>query len=327
MSKRFEKVVPWGPLFASVVAENADAVNTLLNKGTDVNARTSLGNTPLHMAALEGNLSIVSLLLAEGADVKAANNSNETPLHFAVRSGSVPVARCLLTMGADPNANNDKFETPLHWAIEDDNTELLTLLMMFGGNVLQETLMEGHGAFVAAAYGQLKSLRMILDMDPDLCTDLDEDGNTLLHHAAQHNHRDVVAFLLTKGVPVNHRNDDEEKAFELTTDPEIIEMLRPKKRSPATKPLFVRSLTLDSCVAASPATPLPFHSPRSPLLLSGLSSTPLPQSTETTKTPRTSRPAVHDVPTPRCLSPRNIVPCPSSRLSALLEPLSPRQTA
>lgn len=60
-------------------------VALLLDRGADVNARSSQGFTPLHTAT-SGNTkpSVIALLLDRGADIEARDSNGGTPLHHAV---------------------------------------------------------------------------------------------------------------------------------------------------------------------------------------------------------------------------------------------------
>ena len=48
----------------------------LLSRGTQE------GDTPLHVAAMEGHVEVAYWLLMEGADCRAVNQFGDTPLHF-----------------------------------------------------------------------------------------------------------------------------------------------------------------------------------------------------------------------------------------------------
>jgi ankyrin repeat protein len=50
---------------------NKEAIKQHLAAGTDVNAKTDVGTTPLFYAAADGQKEIAELLIAEGADVNA----------------------------------------------------------------------------------------------------------------------------------------------------------------------------------------------------------------------------------------------------------------
>ncbi len=53
--------------------------------GTDVNAKTKSGTTPLHFALGYSYNEIAELLIAKGVDVNAKTNDGETPLDMAKR--------------------------------------------------------------------------------------------------------------------------------------------------------------------------------------------------------------------------------------------------
>ena len=89
-----------------------------LGKGIDVerilraspqarDARTPLGITPLHYAAMNEDSGPLQALLAAGAAVNARDGEGRTPLHMAAFSTRTANARLLLEAGADPNAKTD----------------------------------------------------------------------------------------------------------------------------------------------------------------------------------------------------------------------------
>jgi ankyrin repeat protein len=105
----------WTPLHLAAFFGHADAVETLVAAGADLQAvsRNSLRNTPLH-AAVAGNHAAVALVLIEhGAGVHAQDAGGHTPLHIAAENGSVPVVQALLDRGADPLAVDAEDRTPL----------------------------------------------------------------------------------------------------------------------------------------------------------------------------------------------------------------------
>src|SRR5262252_4681651 len=78
-------------LTVSLAAANSDvadaamrkdraAVQTLLQKGANVNAAQADGARAIHWAVYNGDLELVKMLVAAGADVKVANRDGSTPL-------------------------------------------------------------------------------------------------------------------------------------------------------------------------------------------------------------------------------------------------------
>lgn len=59
----------------------------LINKGANLNAKTRIEHTPLHLACRYGHYNIALALLVKGAEVDSRDNELNTPLHKASRWG------------------------------------------------------------------------------------------------------------------------------------------------------------------------------------------------------------------------------------------------
>ncbi|RIX46930.1 MAG: ankyrin repeat domain-containing protein [Rhodocyclales bacterium GT-UBC] len=71
-------------------------------------ARTAMGSTPLHLAAMNPDTSALSALIAAGADPNARDQDGSTPLHMAAYASRAEHARKLLEAGADPALKNNQ---------------------------------------------------------------------------------------------------------------------------------------------------------------------------------------------------------------------------
>jgi ankyrin repeat protein len=117
-------------------------VDLLLEKGVDLEATTSLGETALHFAVGNDGHStqaIVDLLLKRGADTSVRSGADDghplrTPLHYAAMNGNENYARSLLTHGADITACDYAGHTSLHMASETGNETLISLLLDHGAD-------------------------------------------------------------------------------------------------------------------------------------------------------------------------------------------------
>ena len=159
--------------------------------------KSDSGDTPLHWAALRGHKDVVALLLANRAKVNAKENSGVTPLHLAASEGHQDVAELLLANKADINAQDNDGYTPLYEAVRVGHKELEEFLRARGG--LDPT--EIHDA---AAKGDLKKVRALLKLNPNLASDNNRPGRmTPLHEAARSGHKEVVQILLANGALVN----------------------------------------------------------------------------------------------------------------------------
>lgn len=70
-------------------------------------ARTELGITPLHYAAMNRDSGPLRALLAAGAAVNARDGEGRTPLHMAAFSTRTENGKLLLEAGADPALKTD----------------------------------------------------------------------------------------------------------------------------------------------------------------------------------------------------------------------------
>jgi len=76
-------------------------------------SRSRVGDTPLHIAAIQGNTRAISLLLDAGADIGAAGETGYTPLHYAVEQKRLAAVCVLLERGADLSLRAETDLTPV----------------------------------------------------------------------------------------------------------------------------------------------------------------------------------------------------------------------
>jgi uncharacterized protein len=113
-------------LRASLIGHTA-AVEALLDKGSDVNARDQNGWTPLLEAVFGGHADTVRVLLDRGANVNATDQTGWTPLMEAAAKGHTEVIKILLAYGAAVNARTVKSRTALSVTAKG-NHEIVRLL-------------------------------------------------------------------------------------------------------------------------------------------------------------------------------------------------------
>jgi ankyrin repeat protein len=118
---------PGEDLIAAATRGDDAAVQALLAKGAEVDAKDNGGMTPLMWASEEGHLDVVQALITNGADINAKTFENGmTPLMWASEEGHLDVAQALITKGADVNAKTiEKGDTALTLAKDADTRALL----------------------------------------------------------------------------------------------------------------------------------------------------------------------------------------------------------
>ena len=111
----------------------------------------------LFAAARRGDARAVETLLDAGVDVKAKTAYGATALHFAADKGHIEVVRVLLKHQADPNAADTFYKaTPLMWAGMHDHAAVLGELIAAGAK-------GGEGLLrSSAAAGKVEMVKVIL---------------------------------------------------------------------------------------------------------------------------------------------------------------------
>jgi ankyrin repeat protein len=109
----------WTPLHLAAFFGKADTARMLLNKGAQVNARSTnpMENMPLHAAAAGRHADVVKLLIDHGASANARQHGGWTPLHAAAQNGDLDSARALIAGGADVQARADNNQSALDMAL------------------------------------------------------------------------------------------------------------------------------------------------------------------------------------------------------------------
>jgi len=95
--------------------------NRFIERGANVNAQNTFGETPMHKAIFNQSLKlgVVDLLWARDAQLEIRSESGETALHYAVRLGREDMVKFLIQKGADLNAKSSSGKTPLDVAQEE----------------------------------------------------------------------------------------------------------------------------------------------------------------------------------------------------------------
>ena len=104
---------------------------------------------------------MAAILLVNGAKVNARSTNGRTPLHLACSFGHYSLAQLLVDAGGDVNAREDALETPLHQACRRDDTELLDLLSSKGADIEAEAIEHKTALQIAACCGSEASAKWL----------------------------------------------------------------------------------------------------------------------------------------------------------------------
>ena len=183
------------PLMTCARTGSVDAVNALIARKADVNAREPLRDqTPLMWAVSQKHVDVTRVLIAHGADVAArsrpsgvvVNRANPTDIYTAV-------------VGTVPRGGS----TPLLFAARQGDVESARLLLAAGANV-NDLLPDGTSALTLAAHSNHAPLVQLL-LDRGANPNIIGSGYTALHAAVLRGNLDSVRALVARGAFVNSR--------------------------------------------------------------------------------------------------------------------------
>ena len=180
-----------------------DNLQSLIDKGADVNAKNRRGSTPLHWAIHDE--AKARLLLAKGANVNARQAQGRTPLFLAAMLGDgVPTLRLLLSKGADPNLAAVNGQTPLMMAARGA-VEATQLLIEKGADVNAKDGAGETALMAACTSGNARAVQLLIERGADVKV-RSKRNETALGFAATSGVQASVEMLLAKGADVNVRN-------------------------------------------------------------------------------------------------------------------------
>lgn len=219
-----------------------DAVEALLPRGADPDARTHRGHTALHGAVVFGNRRVVAYLLARGADVNATDKEGGTPIRDAVYHENFDCAKLLRAKGARldmvsaaalgeedfvrvrlKGANPPSKETKnraLYAACQAGAAATAKLLLddglpVEGIKVWEHSVPPLHDA---VRCNQENTARLLLERGADV-NSKDRRGNGPLYVAAYHGHLNMARLLIEKGADLNQRDNNGETVLHYLAAP------------------------------------------------------------------------------------------------------------
>jgi ankyrin repeat protein len=209
-------------LFEAASKGHAAKIKRLLDQGIDVTSRIEgeYPGTVLHAAVGNARVDCVKLLLERGAQVDAKNSQGETPLHLAARGSQyaghsdrklsdayVEIARLLIDAGADVKARTEDGDTPLLTAArrlsyltksEDANPDFFRLLIACGADVDAATRMGGPALVFTVEGNRTDVARVLLEAgaNPLANGDLRNSYHSVLEIAEQRMDGEQMGELL-----------------------------------------------------------------------------------------------------------------------------------
>ena len=167
------------------------------------------GQTPLHIATIDGHTGIVDYILKEHtavriADILSAQDiSGATPLHEAVRYGRVDIARLLLASGANVNAMDSIGKTTILLIIPSSAQQnMYHLLLVHKANVNQKDMYGDTVLHVATMANVPVNTLSLLVSNGASVNERNKEGVTPLALAIETRHPEQVKFYSKSGADI-----------------------------------------------------------------------------------------------------------------------------
>jgi ankyrin repeat protein len=175
-------------------------------RGTDVWA--------LFQACAEGDLETVQALVAKDRSLARAHYDYRKPLYFAVRENRVEVVRFLLEHDSNP-MDLWMDDDPIEIARDRGYAAMERLLVDTLESKFNASA-KGEAVALALRKHELKTMRELLDAQPDLVSKGDRRSNQPIHWATMTRQTKAIDELLRRGADINARRMDGARPIHLT---------------------------------------------------------------------------------------------------------------
>ena len=181
----------------------------LLSKGADVNAKDSLGTTPLMYASARGNAEVTEILLHSNADTSVLCHRGSTALHRAAFIGRPRIVKQILKysqISINTLSRQRLNRTALTLAIVKGHMNVVKALLTHKSIDVNLESRGGQTALsLAATVGHLDIVNLLLECKAQM-DHQDTYGYTALSQAGEHGHVEIVKCLMDHGANPNLRD-------------------------------------------------------------------------------------------------------------------------
>ena len=178
-------------------------VKMLLDRGASYKATDKSGFNTVNRFASIGATNVLEILSDRGIDLNCPSRTGVTPLMDAINDVHHDTVEFLISKGANVNIRDRRGDSALHYAMYFDQINLIELLLGKGVDVNVAGLQQNTPLHLACLIGRSnKTISMLLEHGADH-TQVNEDGETALHVAAEGEYWDAVDILLVHGANVN----------------------------------------------------------------------------------------------------------------------------
>ncbi len=202
---------------------NISVIESLLNKGIDINTIDKDGNTALIEATRHNQRACIQKLIEKGSKVNIKNNDGWTALIVASQNGYKTIAELLIKNGADFNIKANDGNTALTFASYKGYVEIVKILKKSGAITVKY---QDSKILTAALKGDINTLKALLEKGVSPNTISRIGGETPLMYAMGQNHYECAELLLEFGADVSIRAKDGYTVLDVIKGrPEMFELI------------------------------------------------------------------------------------------------------
>lgn len=189
-----------------------DLIRSLIEMGSNLDAKDMFGLTPLHCCVYRENVAAMKLLVDSGADVNAQDGRCFTALHIAVNKRDIDSHKRPMM----PYLNEDNKGKPKGKADGQvgESTALVSFLLEAGVNVNAKDCDDNTALHIAAWSGYLEAVEKLVAAGADPRAE-GRRRRTPLHVAAQWASPELVALLLSACSDVHSRDEGDETPLDI----------------------------------------------------------------------------------------------------------------
>ena len=189
----------WRALHYFARFDDYESLQCIVERGIDINLKTSSGKNCLHIAAFYGHLNLCKTFVDKhNFDVHLVDNDGWTVLHHSGSNGSCELVTYFADMGTDIYRKNNLGDNCLHIAAKNSHLDLCKTLIDKYKFDVHTTNKEGQTALHhSARNSSFELVRYFIDMGSDIKFK-DNSGMNALHVAAKNGHLDLCKKLIDK---------------------------------------------------------------------------------------------------------------------------------
>ncbi|KAF7732584.1 hypothetical protein EC973_003331 [Apophysomyces ossiformis] len=185
------------PLSNSLFGKSYPATKLLIQSGASLDVEDSQGNSLIHLAVTNNFPEAIDHLLKDGAEVDRHNRRGLSPLALAISLGHMESMHCLLRGGADVNGRT-RFATVLHHAVTWNRFEAVQALVERGCDINALNVMEETPLLVAVQQRKIDLVKFLLEHGALSAATNQTNINLPLMYAANHGYTEMCRLLLTE---------------------------------------------------------------------------------------------------------------------------------